>query len=91
MDKLKSLVNGENLQVLAGCGVIALVIYGTVYNIGKPWNCQQARQMFQEVKARRDQAYTDLVAKIDEKNLIRTRAEDSYYYEAEGKMFDKCR
>jgi hypothetical protein len=85
MNKLK-----ENLQIIAGCGVFALLLIGMGYNIGKPWNCQQAREMFQEAETRRNQAYTDAAAKLDENALIRTRAEDSKYYEAEGKMFDKC-
>lgn len=68
------------LQVAGGIGVGLLFLWVIIYNVGKPWNCDQARSMLQDARAAAQRAGANAQA-----YHIQT-ARDAY-----EKMRDKCR
>jgi hypothetical protein len=50
------------LQVAGGIAAIALFLWMIVYNVGKPWNCQQAQSMLEDARGAAKQAGADAQA-----------------------------
>lgn len=50
------------LQVAGGIVAIAFFLWVIVYNVGKPWNCQQAQSMLEDARGAAKRAGADAQA-----------------------------
>jgi flagellar biosynthesis/type III secretory pathway M-ring protein FliF/YscJ len=83
----------EWFQIAGGIAAIALLAWIVIYNLGKPWNCQQAREMAES--AREDEKKEWQRAEqgkfsSDAVMLTMTRDTAEKVRNAESRISDKC-
>lgn len=82
----------SNAESILGLVLLVFVFGGCVYNVGKPWNCEQARQAVQEAQKSYDDNYNKQLSKVyvDKETITSMYAEQSRLTEAQNKAAEKC-
>lgn len=77
-------------NIFFGSIFVWLVVFGIVYKIGHPWNCEQAKQLLDEASRKQDVALRKASSEMTKEAVLAAKVASYDVADARDKMNSKC-